>query len=564
MLFCVSFSAVNYVDYAFRIAESYELASFWLNFAVFVVLPPCFLFHFALVLAGKTQITKKKIFYILLYGVNGGYVLFALFSDLVDPRPLRTSYGWTYGNAKFQFISDIFFFEEILLILLSTYLFAKIYYQKESLLKAQQAKLVLIGIALGLGFYFLSDFIFSDFSSLSLIFIIIFLGYGMRKYRLFFLTIQSRSKEIVDKLSDSLILINPKGTITALNDMTLNLLKYNKKQLINNDIRKILYSKDDVKIFNFQLQLLLNFRKKDIVNDIEMNFKTSDNKIVPISLSASKIRDNLGNLKGLILIAREIAERKRIKQELHEVLEKQKMYIDEILKRSSFKSEFMSSLSHELRTPLNSIIGFTELLIEESYGNLNENQLDFLEDIKYSSEHLLELIDALLDISKIESNQLKIHKKFFNFEELIKEISATIMPLYKRKDLKFQIKGLYKNKKIFADRSKVKQIFLNLLGNAIKFTKHGEIKIKIEENDNFWIFHIIDTGVGIPKDRFDDVFREFKRIENSDIKNQHGTGLGLPLSKEMVQMHGGEIWFKSEVGKGSIFSFSLPKKSERF
>lgn len=569
MLFCTSFSVVSYVDYAFRIAESYQVAAFWLNFAILVVLPPCFLFHFSLVFSGTNEIIRNKLLYIVLYGINIGYIIFGIFTTSVDTKPAKTVYGWTYGNVEFQWLANIFFIEMMILIIFSIFFFLKAYFREKDETKAQQAKLVIIGIIFALFSYLLFDYLlihflpygFHELGSLSFLFVIIFLGYGMRKYRLFSLDLYSRAREIIENLSDFLILINPNGNITSMNDMTLNLFKFSEKELLGQNIRNLLFSEEDIKIFDFQLQLLLKFRKKDVVNDIEMDFKCRKASKVPVSLSASKIRDDLGNIKGLILIGREISERKRMEQELHDVLDKQKLYIDEILKSSTFKSEFMSSLSHELRTPLNSIIGFTDLLIEQSYGELNENQLEFLEDIKYSSNHLLRLIDQLLDISKMEAHKLELDSEKIKLVDLIQEISSSIMPLYKKKGLEFFIEGSLEEKKIFADYSKLKQIFLNLLSNAIKFTPDGKIGIKIEENERFWVFHIIDTGIGIPDKEFDNVFREFIRIKHKNIKNEQGTGLGLPLTKRMIEMHGGEIWFESQLDKGSTFSFNIPKNS---
>ncbi len=255
-------------------------------------------------------------------------------------------------------------------------------------------------------------------------------------------------------------------------------------------------------------------------------------------------------------LERKVEDRTR---ELNNSLEQQKLYLDQLLKSSQFKTHFLASVSHELRTPLNAIIGFTDLLLDLSYGELNNSQLEFLNDIKSSSDHLLEMITHILDISKIEAGQLILNFKHFSVVSIISQIKSTLRPLYIAKNLRFRVNGVSSKNKIYADPIRFKEILFNLLSNAIKYSFKGEITINFQEKSNNWLFEIKDTGMGIASQDRDLIFSEFKRVNSLLVKSIAGTGLGLPLTKRLVNLHGGKIWFESELGKGTSFYFTIPK-----
>ncbi|MFO8019682.1 MAG: PAS domain S-box protein [Promethearchaeia archaeon] len=240
-------------------------------------------------------------------------------------------------------------------------------------------------------------------------------------------------------------------------------------------------------------------------------------------------------------------------------LRKQKLYLEQVTKASQFKSQFMASMSHELRTPLNSIIGFTDLLLEEAYGKVEESQFEFLENISSSSQHLLNLIDEIMDISKIESGAMELQIEEISIKPFLDNVISEFKPILKEKGLEVKINGTENPRKIQADPIKLRSIFYNLLSNAVKFTVNGTISIDFSETEKFWEFQVRDTGIGIKKEDYDKVFKEFKRIESPYISNSEGTGLGLPLARRVVNLHGGRIWFDSELGVGTTFFFTLPK-----
>lgn len=270
---------------------------------------------------------------------------------------------------------------------------------------------------------------------------------------------------------------------------------------------------------------------------------------------------------GLILVTIiDITKRRRAENRLEksrekykELYEKQKLYLDEILKASQFKSRLMASISHDLRTPMNAIIGFTDLLMDGVYGKMSNEQLNCLGEVKESCDYLMGLINNILDISKIESGQFDLNIEKVSLKNIISKTTSKLKPLYEKKGLEFHIDYLSTSKFIHIDPIKFSQILHNLLSNAIKFTNEGKILLKISENEREWKFEVIDTGKGIAEGNLDAVFKGFRKEKSPFIKSSVGRGLGLALTKRLVQLHQGEIGVKSELGEGSTFYFTIPK-----
>jgi PAS domain S-box-containing protein len=226
---------------------------------------------------------------------------------------------------------------------------------------------------------------------------------------------------------------------------------------------------------------------------------------------------------------------------------------------TKLKSKFLASMSHELRTPLNAIVGFSGLLAEETAGPLNEKQKRFVSHIKQGSDHLLQLINDILDLSKIEAGQLDIRCEDFQVKDALPEVLSTIHPLAMAKGVQVEHK-LEMQRAIYADRVRFKQILYNLLSNAVKFTpKGGHVTIDCLEGENYISISVTDTGIGIRLEDQEVIFEEFRQIDGDGA--HEGTGLGLAITKRLIEQQGGQIWLESEVGKGSRFSFTLPAGS---
>lgn len=250
-------------------------------------------------------------------------------------------------------------------------------------------------------------------------------------------------------------------------------------------------------------------------------------------------------------LRREINERIRAENEL-------KIARDEALQASRHKSEFLANMSHELRTPLNSIIGFTSIVKEGLAGPVSEEQKKQLELVYTSSEHLLGLINSILDLAKVEAGKYEAVKANFNLNQLLEEVSSILKPLADDKFLDFEIITDCKIDKIYTDRNMLSQILINLLSNAIKFTEKGTISLDCQVSKNNLIIRVIDSGIGIAPESLEEIFDAFKQADSSTTRRYQGTGLGLSISQHFSLMLGGKLDVESQVGTGSIFTVTLP------
>jgi signal transduction histidine kinase len=220
-------------------------------------------------------------------------------------------------------------------------------------------------------------------------------------------------------------------------------------------------------------------------------------------------------------------------------------------------------MSHELRTPLNSIIGFTGILLQGLVGSLNEEQTKQLRMVQSSASHLLELINDVLDISKIEAGQLVTTSEKFDLSQLLEKVVQTVTPLASKKDLNLLLEIETGIGQITSDRRRVEQILLNLINNAIKFTEKGEVRIICRSKKQWIETSVVDTGIGIKEDDQKYLFKPFQQVNTGLSRLYEGTGLGLAICKRLVEKLGGTIGVRSEWGKGSTFMFTLPKKVQR-
>lgn len=229
-----------------------------------------------------------------------------------------------------------------------------------------------------------------------------------------------------------------------------------------------------------------------------------------------------------------------------------------ILEADKIKNEFLANISHELRTPLNAIIGFSEVLYAKLFGDLNEKQDEYIRDIHVSGLHLLGMINEILDISKIEAHAMSLNRTKFMISTAVNEVVNVIRPLADKKKIIIE-KTIKNDGEFFADFQKISQILYNLLSNAIKFSNEkGKVKIYVNLAPEELILKVEDNGIGIEEKFHGKIFAKFVQLESSYTKKESSTGLGLTITKELVEMHGGEISLKSEVNKGSTFMVKIP------
>ena len=222
------------------------------------------------------------------------------------------------------------------------------------------------------------------------------------------------------------------------------------------------------------------------------------------------------------------------------------------------KSEFLANMSHELRTPLNAILGYSEMLKDDAEDDGLDAYSEDLTKINSSGEHLLTLVNDILDLSKIEAGKMELHVEEFELEKHIKQIEATAKPLVEKNENNFVIEKPDDIEKLTNDQTKLRQILFNMISNAAKFTKKGTVTLGITKYDEKVRFAVTDTGIGMNAEQLGKVFEEFTQAESSTSKDYGGTGLGLPISKKMTEMMGGVMEVESEEGRGTTFSITIP------
>lgn len=231
---------------------------------------------------------------------------------------------------------------------------------------------------------------------------------------------------------------------------------------------------------------------------------------------------------------------------------------EKILEADKVKNEFLANISHELRTPLNSILGFSDILGTQLYGNLNPKQEEYINDIKVSATHLLGMINEVLDMSKIEANAMKVVKSAFWISRAVDEVVNIVSPLAQKKNIKL-IKNMAVDFEVFADYQKIQQILYNLVSNAIKYSpENDEVEISINSDDENFRILVHDNGIGIDKKYHGKIFAKFVQLDSAYTKKESSTGLGLTITKELVELHGGKISLISEVNNGSTFIVEIP------
>lgn len=350
----------------------------------------------------------------------------------------------------------------------------------------------------------------------------------------------------VTENSHECIFILQKNRIIFVNDTLCETLGYTKDELLSMDVWRLVHPDFRGRL---EAKACSMARRKSMSSTSEAKILTRDSKVInaEFSVTATLYKGE----SALIGAFRDITQRKQAE----EALIHGKALAEEA---NRTKSEFLANMSHELRTPLNSIIGFSQILSTNTFGIPNEKQSKYISNIQHSGELLLEVINNILDLSKVEAGVTELNNETINLYEILEKTEILVHPLVLKKKISVDIDIKPGNIEINADRIKLKEIIYNLLTNAVKYTPEGgNVWIKGSYIDDALKVSISDNGIGIPYHMQNEIFEPFKQGSSFSNKEYKGTGLGLALAKKYVELHDGKIWVESEEGKGSTFSFTI-------
>jgi signal transduction histidine kinase len=386
---------------------------------------------------------------------------------------------------------------------------------------------------------------------------------------------------IIDSVADPIVVTDAAGATSLMNEPAERLFTM---RMPASALQQRWVQANDAHFSSFIAGMLVSADRRR-VGEIGL-MDPASGEAMPVEAIAGKILSEHGELTAVVTILhdrREALEKGKLYEQLKQASDELERKIqaatadiaqqNELLRRqaieleqaSALKSQFLANMSHEFRTPLNAMLGYTSMLLQGVAGPVDPGVKRQLSRIESNGRHLLAIINEILDISRIEAGRMPLQLSQFNIPDLISEVKAELEPIIIRSKLAVTLdvqKGL---RPVRSDRQKVKQIVLNLLSNALKFTHHGSVTIvaRSSPTDRTHTVSVNDTGIGIAPLDLERIFEDFRQLDNSPTRAYSGTGLGLSICRRLAQMLDGQISVKSEVGKGSAFMLTLPLKGRR-
>jgi len=379
--------------------------------------------------------------------------------------------------------------------------------------------------------------------------------------------VEKRFSKLLEAAPDAIMEVDAQGRVVLINQTAERMFGYTREELLGLNVEVLVPSSMRAGHSRHRASYTEHPQTRPMGTGLELKAQRKDGTLFPVEISLSPNR--VGNELRVIALVRDISARKQFEDRLRAV---QEQYTAELAAKNQqlearnrdieranrLKSEFLASMSHELRTPLHTIIGFAELLAEEIEGPLNGKQKRFIGHILQDSRHLLELINEILDLSKIEAGRLELQIGNVDFASCLEEVLSGVRQQAASKSIKLENRNGFR-KTIYADRVRLKEILYNLLSNAVKFTPDGgTVWVESHAADEWLQVTVGDTGVGIPEEEQQNVFEKFYQVGSTTKGTREGTGLGLPIVQKLVELHGGKVWMQSQTGEGSRFMFTLP------
>lgn len=558
-------------------APDYETAWRWLNLSYpGWFYPPAFILHFCLTLSGVDMKLGKWI-YPLLYLPPTLFLFLAWGGNLTEVTYTQL-YGFSGGTQRREnplgYWSFSFYY--MLFCIIGSYFLYR--WGKKTDLKGekQKSKIIIISTYTSITLVFVVGTLLPGLDiqviprvpSIMIIPWIAGIWFAMTRYQFQVLTTSIAADEVIFSIQDLLLMVSSQGKIIRANHRASRFLSYREEEILGWSPLDFLPEKGATEVSGVLAGRITQFQDETLL--MGKGYRKT-----PVRLRATSVMDKDGDLAGSILVFQDLTGTYRLREEAEkrrEAEENLRVIHEELIKQDQQKTDFISMISHELRTPLTSILGFSSIIakrfdqavvprlpgpgkpVKRALRQFRGN----MEIIISEAERLTALINNVLDITRMESGRMDWKMGPLDIQEVIQQAAAATSSLFAQKGLPLVRDIPPGLPRVTGDRDRLVQVVINLLSNAVKFTHEGRVTCQVFREGDMLTVRVRDTGKGIPREDLEEVFQKFSQVKGTGREGYKGTGLGLPISREIVEYHGGRIWAQSTPGAGSTFSFTLP------